>query len=86
MLAVKKVFEYSKKNEKLKINSGIIEGRLYNIDDIKAVAELPPKRVLQSMIAGLLSSPLSKLASALCATINNMVYAMEALKNKKVNS
>ncbi len=86
VLAVKKVFEYSKKNEKLKINSGIIEGRLYRVDDIKTVAELPPKKVLQSMIAGLLTSPISKLASALNATLSKMVFAMEALKKKKVES
>jgi large subunit ribosomal protein L10 len=84
-LTAKKVFEYAKKNEKLKINSGIIEGRLYNKDDIKAVAELPPKKVLQSTIAGLLISPLSKLAALLNATIANMVNAMEALKRKREN-
>lgn len=83
VLAAKKVFEYSKRNEKLKINSGIIEGKLYNVDDIKAVAELLPKKVLQSMIASLLSSPLTKLAYVLSETINRLAYAIEALKNKK---
>jgi ribosomal protein L10 len=83
VLTAKKALEYSKKNEKLKISSGIIEGRFCKTDDIRAVAELPPKKVLQSIVAGLLSSPLSKLAAALSATINNIVYAIEALKNKK---
>jgi ribosomal protein L10 len=86
VLTAKKVLEYSKKNEKLKISSGIIEGRFYKTDDIRAVAELPPKEVLQSMVAVLLNSPLSKLAAALSATVNNIAYAMEALKNKKVES
>jgi len=83
VLTAKKVLEYSKKNEKLKISSGIIEGRFYKTDDIRAVAELPPKEVLLSMVACLLNSPLSKLAAALSATINNIAYAIEALKNKK---
>lgn len=85
VLTAKKIVEYSKKNEKLKISSGIIEGRLYKKDDIKAIAELPPKRVLQSVIVGLLISPLRKLAIAFNATITNMVYAMEALKRKREN-
>ena len=83
VLTAKKALEYSKKNEKLKISSGIIEGRFCKTDDIKAVAVLPPKKVLQSIVAGLLSSPLSKLAAALSATINNIAYAIEALKRKR---
>lgn len=83
VLAAKKVLEYSKKNEKLKISSGIIEGKFCKTDDIRTVADLPPKEVLQSMVAVLLNSPLSKLATTLRATINNIAYAMEALRNKK---
>lgn len=83
VLAVKKVFEYSKKNEKLKINIGIIEGKLYKVDDIKAIADLPPKKVLQAMIVRLLSSPISKLISVFNAPLNKMVFALEALRRKR---
>ncbi len=83
VLTAKKVLEYSKKNEKLKVGSGIIEGRLCMLDDIKAVAELPSKKVLLSMIAGSLQATIGKFGAALSATISSFIYAMEALKNKR---
>lgn len=85
ILIAKKILEYSKKNEKLKVSSGIFEGRFCELDDIRAIAELPPMKVLLSMLAGMLQAPLSKLAGALNATVSSFAYAMEALKNKKSN-
>lgn len=81
--AAKKILEYAEKNEKFKVKSGIIEGRLCTVADIKAMSKLPPKNVLLGMLAGAMQAPASKLASALNATLLQFVYALEALKNKK---
>ena len=83
VLTAKRVLEYSKKNEKLKVSSGIIEGRFCMLDDIKAVAELPSRMVLLSMIAGSLQASIGKCAAALNATIQSFIHAMEALKQQK---
>lgn len=79
----KKVLEYSKKNNKLKVSGGIVEGKFCNAEDIKSIAELPPKGVLLSMLAGVLNAPLSKMAGALSATVSSFVYAMKALEIKR---
>jgi ribosomal protein L10 len=79
----KKMLEYSKKNEKLKIDIGVIEGSLCTSDDLKAFAELPPREVLLSMFAGGFKAPLNKLAYAFNATLTMFVYVLEALKTKK---
>lgn len=79
----KKVLEFSSKNEKFKIKSGIIEGQLYSIEDIKAVSVLPSRQVLLSMLGGALQAPTAKLAALLSSTINQFAYALESLKNKK---
>ena len=84
VLIAKKVLEYSKKNEKLKVSSGIFEGRFYELDDIRAITELPPRKVLLSIFAGMLQAPLSKLAGTFNATISSFAYAMEALKQQKL--
>ncbi|MBM4136494.1 MAG: 50S ribosomal protein L10 [Nitrospira sp.] len=83
VLVAKKVLEYSKKHDKLKVSSGIVEGKVCTVDDIKAIAELPPMKVLLSMFAGVLQAPLSKLAGALNATISSCAYAIESLRNKR---
>ncbi len=79
----KKVFEYSKKNNKLRISGGVVEGRLYNADDIKLIADLPSKDVLLGIMAGMLQAPLSKMARALSATVGSFGYALKALETKK---
>ena len=81
--ALKKVLEYSAKNEKLKVNGGVIEGTLCAPADIKEYAAIPPRNVLLSMFACGLQSPLSKLSGALHATLCKFVYVLEAIKNKK---
>ncbi len=83
VMTAKKVIEFSRKNEKLKLSGGVIEGKLYNVNDIKAIADLPPREVLLSMLAGAFQAPLSKMASALSATVSSFAYAMGALKTKK---
>ena len=86
VLAVKKVLEYAKKNDKLKINVGLVEGSLCAAGDLKAVADLPPKQILLSIMAGVFQAPLTKMACLLNATLGRFEYALEALKNKKDKS
>jgi len=83
VLAAKKVLEYSKKNEKLKVNSGIIEGRFCVPEEIRAIAELPSRKMLLSYVAGSFRASLGKMAAALRATVGSFVYAMNALKTKR---
>lgn len=84
--ATKKVLEYSGKNEKLKIKSGVIEGKLLLFDDLKALSKLPPRNILLGMMAGTFQAPAAKLARLLNATVAQFAYALEAVKNKKESS
>lgn len=86
VIAAKKVIEFSKKNEKLKLCWGVVEGKLYDASEVKAIAELPPREVLLSIMAGALQAPLSKMAGALSATVSSFAYAMNSLKTKKEGS
>jgi ribosomal protein L10 len=83
VLTVKKILEYSKKNDKLKVGVGLVEGSVCSSDELKAVADLPPKAVLLSIMAGVFQAPLSKLARLFDATVSSTAYALVALKNKK---
>lgn len=83
VLTAKKVLEYAKKNDKLKVGIGLIEGSVCAADELKSVAELPSRKVLLSMVAGTFSAPMSKMAAALNATLSKFVYLIEAVKNKK---
>jgi large subunit ribosomal protein L10 len=80
---VKKVLDFSEKNDKLKVKAGIIDGRLYGLDEIKAISKLPPRDVLLGMLVGAMQAPVSKMVRLLSATVTRFAYALEALKNKK---
>jgi large subunit ribosomal protein L10 len=81
--AAKGVLEFTKKNQKLKVTAGVIEGSFFSSGDLKAVAELPPREVLLSMTAGVLQAPLSKMARLLQATVCGFAYGLSALKEKR---
>jgi len=83
--AAKKLLEFAQKNDKLKVKSGVIEGRFCSVDDIKAMAKLPSRNVLLSMMAGVFQAPASKLAGALNATVAQLGYALKSLENKRSN-
>lgn len=83
VMTVKKILGYSKNNEKLKVSSGIIEGRFCTPDELRAVAELPPRNVLLSMLAGTLLAPLSKLAGTINAIVSSFAHAINALRDKR---
>ncbi len=83
VLLAKKVLEFAKTNEKLKIKGGVIEGKACNAAEIKTVSGLPSRETLLSMFIGAMQSPLNKLGGALSATLTKFAYAIEALKTKK---
>ncbi|MDW7999322.1 MAG: 50S ribosomal protein L10 [Thermodesulfovibrio sp.] len=83
VVAVKKAIEYSEKNEKFKLKHGVVEGKVYSPKELKEISKLPSKNVLLGMLLGGMSSPLSKMACVLQAVNLKLLYALEALKNKK---
>jgi large subunit ribosomal protein L10 len=63
--AAKVLYEFAKKNKKLKIKSGIVDGEFYEIEQIKEISQLPNKEGLLTMLAGQLLAPLRDLAIGL---------------------
>ena len=56
--------EFAKKNEALEIKAGIIEGTVASEADVKALAELPSREGLLSMLLSVLQAPVRNFALA----------------------
>lgn len=56
--------DFAKKNENLEIKAGVIEGAIATADDIKALAELPSREGLLSMLLSVLQAPMRNFALA----------------------
>ncbi|MNP15645.1 50S ribosomal protein L10 [compost metagenome] len=59
--------DFAKKNDALKLKGGVVEGRVVGVDQIKALAELPSREGLLSMLLSVLQAPVRNLALAVKA-------------------
>jgi len=64
--------EFAKQNEALKIKGGVVEGRVVGVDEIKALADLPSREGLLSMLLSVLQAP-----------VRNFALAVKAVAEKK---
>lgn len=81
--AAKVTSEYAKENEKLEIKAGVVDGKIIDIEGVKSLADLPSKEVLIAQVLGGLNGPISGLVNVLQGSIRNLVYALNAVKEKK---
>lgn len=65
--AAKVIADFAKGNDKLVIKAGAYAGKALDADGVKALASVPSKEVLLSQIAGLLLSPVQRMAAVLAA-------------------
>lgn len=56
--------EFAEKHEALEIKAGIIEGKVSSVEDVKALASLPSREGLLSMLLSVLQAPVRNLALA----------------------
>jgi len=63
--AAKVLYTFAKKNKKIKIKSGVVDGDFYNEEQIKEISQLPAKETLLAMLATQLLAPLRELSVGL---------------------
>lgn len=59
--------DFAKKNDALKLKGGVVEGRVIDADQVKALAELPSRDGLLSMLLSVLQAPMRNFALAVKA-------------------
>lgn len=59
--------DFAKKNEALKIKGGVVEGRVVSVEEVQALAELPSREGLLSMLLSVLQAPVRNFALAVKA-------------------
>jgi large subunit ribosomal protein L10 len=75
--------EYAGKFGKLEIKAGVVEGEIVDIDEIKAIANLPSREVLIARVLEGLNSPIAGFVNVLNANIKGLVVALNAIAEKK---
>jgi large subunit ribosomal protein L10 len=76
--AAKVIADFAKTNDKLVIKGGAYAGKALNAEGVKALAAVPSREVLLSQIAGLLMSPVQRVAAVLAALAEKQGGGAEA--------
>lgn len=65
--AAKILNDFAKKNNALELKGAVVEGRVIGVEEIKALAELPSREGLLSMLLSVLQAPMRNFALAVKA-------------------
>ena len=67
---------------KLDIVGALVEGRVVSPEQVRQLADLPPREVLLAQLLGMLQSPIALLVGTMQAPVQQLVGLLEAYKNK----
>lgn len=70
--------DFAKKHENLEIKVGVVEGKVVDVSQIKALAELPSREGLLSMLLSVLQAPMRNFALAVKAVAEKQEGGVEA--------
>lgn len=74
--------EFSKKQDKLAVKIGVLDGRMLKQADIKALASLPSLNALRAKIIGVLQAPASRMVGVLQAPAGQIARVLKAKADK----
>lgn len=76
--AAKVIADFAKGNDKLVVKGGAFAGKVLDANGVKALAAIPSREVLLAQVAGLLMSPIQRLAGVLAAVAEKQGGGAEA--------
>ena len=77
------IAKFAKEYEAPKFKAGLVEGKLIDVTELLALAELPSKDELLSTLLASIKGPGNNLVSVLQGTLRNLLYGLNAIIEKK---
>ncbi len=83
--AAKVVSDFAKKmnGQIFTVKAGYVDGKVISVDEVKALADLPSKEVLLSMLLSAMQGPVRGLAIALDANISGLARVLQSVADQK---
>lgn len=75
--------DFIKEVKKTSLRGGVLEGKAVGVDQVKAIAELPSREVLISMVLRTMNGPIQNMVGVLSAFPRSLVYTLEAIRKQK---
>ncbi len=84
MVAPAKVLkEFAKEFQKLEFKAGYVDGQVVDASGVQALADLPSREQLLSMVAAGIQAPTASLVRTLDATVSGLVNALDQIAKQK---
>lgn len=83
VVPLKVMVDHLKEIEKGEIRAGVVDGAVFSQKDLQEIAKLPSREVLIAKVVGGIKSPLYGLVNVLNGPLRKLVYALNAIKEKK---
>jgi large subunit ribosomal protein L10 len=83
MVPARVLMDFIKEEPELDIKVALVEGKVLGVEEIKALANLPPKPILIAQLIGMIKAPVARLMFVLSAPISQLLGVFEAIKEKK---
>ncbi|HOD50872.1 MAG TPA: 50S ribosomal protein L10 [Candidatus Hydrogenedentes bacterium] len=75
--------DFEKEVPAVKMNGGILEGKVVSLEQLKALAELPPREVVLAQVVGTIAAPLRNFVGVLNAVPRNLVNVLDQIRKQK---
>jgi large subunit ribosomal protein L10 len=79
----KVISEFNKKREKPKFKKALIEGRIYDSQEILTLSKIPPIEMLYGKLLGSIQMPLYSFVSFCSTPMRNLACVLRAIAQKK---
>lgn len=80
------LIKYAKEFKKLEIKGGVLEGKVVDLEAVKALADLPSREELLAQVLRGMQSPMAGFAGALSGLLRNFVYVLDAVRQQKAEA
>ncbi len=81
--AAKITSEFAKEYKNLEIKAGIVDGKVIDVEGVKALAELPSREVLIAQVLGGFNAPIQGFVNVLQGTIRGLAIVLNAIREKQ---
>lgn len=79
----KVILDFIREKRKGTVKGGIVDGRVFDLDQVTKLSQLPPKDQLIGQVVGAIQGPLAGLVFSLQGVIGNFVRTVQAIHDQK---
>lgn len=79
----KVVTDFIREKRKGVVKGGIVDGRLYDVEAVTRLSQLPPKDQLLAQVVGAIQGPLAGLVFSLQGVLGSFVLTLQAIHDQK---